>query len=64
MKGEARFAISQNRDIFPGVTLVQMLCRWNGLSMYFNNWCPKTEFAHVIGCQHGFFKISSKWFPL
>ena len=28
MKCEARFAISQNREIFPGATLVQMLCRW------------------------------------
>ena len=58
VKCEVRFAILQNREIFLGVTLVQKLCRWNGLSMSFNNWCPKTEFAYLIGCQAGFFKIS------
>ena len=64
MKCEARFAIFQNREFFPGVTLVQKLYCWKGLSMSFNNRCPKTRFEHLIGCQHGFFKISSKWFRL
>ena len=53
MKCEARFAIFQNREIFPGVTLVQKLCHWNGLSMCIKNWCPKTEFAYLIGCHNG-----------
>ena len=58
IKCKARFAIFQNREIFPGVTLVQCA------SMCFNSWYTKTETAHLIGCQHGFFKIRSKWFPL
>ncbi len=58
VKCEVRFAILQNREIFLEVTLVQKLCRWNGLSISFNNWCPKTEIAYLIGCQPGFFKIS------
>ena len=61
---EARYGIFENHGIFPGVTSVQKVCRWNGLSLCYKNWCPKTEFGYLIGCQPGFSKIGSKWFRL
>ena len=37
---------------FPEVAWVQSLYAWNGLSIRFKNWCPKTEFAYLIGCHN------------
>ena len=61
IKCEVRFAIFENRKIFPVVTFVQKLCHSKGLSMCFKNWCLKTEFIYLIGCQPRFLKITSEW---